>query len=235
MTVSSSTDFSLSASDVIVAARRKLGIQAQEETLEAADLDDGLKTLNMMLKAWQADGVMCWTSSELTFVLAQADTNVTFGAGMDVTTIPFEIVSININRGSNDLPMMQMSRQDYRRLPNKTSQGCPTQFYYDRQRSGGTLYIWPAADATAGTLYIDTRRIIMDMDASANTFDLPQEWYEAIVYNLADRLAEDYGMVGSPEAQQVSGKAGQSYEIVKALDVGLGENSVFVLPYGMDQ
>jgi hypothetical protein len=150
MTVSSSTNFSLSASDVIVAARRKLGIQAQEETLEAADLTDGLTTLNMMLKAWQADGVMCWTFSEVTFVLAQADTTVTFGAGMDITTIPFEIVSMNINRGSNDIPMIPLSRQDYRRLPNKTTQGYPTQYFYQRDRSGGTLYIWPAADASGG-------------------------------------------------------------------------------------
>jgi hypothetical protein len=222
MTVSSSTNFSLSASDVIVAARRKLGIQAQEETLEAADLTDGLTTLNMMLKAWQADGVMCWTFSEVTFVLAQADTTVTFGAGMDVTTIPFEIVSMNINRGSNDIPMIPLSRQDYRRLPNKTSQGYPTQYFYQRDRSGGTLYIWPAADASGGTLYIDTRRIVMDMDASANTFDFPQEWYEALVYGLADRLAEDYGMVGTPEGQQVASKAAMAYAIVKDNDVGMG-------------
>ncbi len=234
MTVSSSTDFSLSASDVIVAARRKLGIQAQEETLEAADLADGLTTLNMMLKAWQADGVMCWTFSEVTFALAQGDTNVTFGAGMDVTTVPFEIVSVLINRGTNDIPMMPLSRQDYRRIPNKTTEGYPTQYFYQRDRSGGTLYIWPAADVSAGTLKIDTRRIVMDMDASANTFDFPQEWYEALVYGLADRLAEDYGMVGTPEGQQVASKAAMAYAIVKDNDVGDGENSIYVVPYGMD-
>ena len=61
MTVSGSTDFSVSANDMVILARRKAGVHADEEPLENVDLQSGLQALNMMLKAWQADGVMTWT------------------------------------------------------------------------------------------------------------------------------------------------------------------------------
>lgn len=230
MAVSSSIDFSLTAGDIIEEARRKLGIHADEEPLQAQELTTGLRTLNMMLKAWQADGVMCWTFAEGTITLVASDADYVIGSGGSFTTVPFDITSMRITRSSIDLPMQRMSREDYYNLPNKTSTGYPTQFYYDRQRNGGTLFVWPAPDATAGTLKFTYRRIIMDLDASADDFDIPQEWYEAITYNLAVRLAPGVGVVGTEEFKLVKAEADRAYQVVKGWDVAEGHGVISILP-----
>lgn len=235
MTVSGSTDFSVSANDMVILARRKAGVHADEEPLENVDLQSGLQALNMMLKAWQADGVMCWTYAELTLTLIQGTVSYVFGSGGSVTTIPLVIEDIEINRGSNDIPMIPLSRVDYRSLPNKTNQGYPTQYYYQRGIAGGTLYVWPAPDAGLGTLKIGCRRLIMDMDASVDTFDLPQEWYEAIMYGLGKRIAEDYGVIGSPDGMNCTAEAARSYAVVKGLDVGEGVGSISIVPAGYER
>jgi hypothetical protein len=101
---------------------------------------------------------------------------------------------------------------------------------YDRQRDGGTLYVWPAPDSTAGTIKFTYRRRIMDMDASSNNFDLPQEWYMALVYGLAESLIPIYGKSGTPRAADITQKALGAYTSVKAFDVDEGESSIFMIP-----
>jgi hypothetical protein len=228
MAVSNSTDFTQTAQELIVDALAELGVLAEEEPLEATDLNRGLRIMTRMLKAWQADGVMAWTMTAGTLALVQGQASYAFGSGGDFTTVPLDIGDMEINRGSNDLPMNRLSREEYRALPNKTTQGYPTQFYYDRQRTGGTLYVWPAPDATAGTLKFTYRRIIMDMDAGANNIDLPQEWHDAIVYGLAYRLVGPYSMDGKPTAARLKAEAERSYQVVKNFDVGEGKGSLSV-------
>jgi hypothetical protein len=157
------------------------------------------------------------------------------GSGGSFTTVPLEIVDMRITRSSTDLPMHRMSREEYYALPNKTTTGYPTSWFYDRQRSGGTIYVWPAPDATAGTLKFTYRRIVMDLDASSDDIDLPQEWHKALVYNLAVELAPGAGVVGSDEFKLVAGIAAQSYAAVKGFDTGEGMGSISILPAGYEE
>lgn len=230
MAVSSSADFSLTKHDLIVEARKKIGLHQSEEPLSNAELAEASTTLNMMLKAWQSGGVSYTHLTEGTITLAQADYSLAFGSGGAFTTVPVEITDMRLVRSSVERPMFRLSREDYYSLPNKTNQGCPTQWYYDKQRAGGTLKIWPAADATAGTLNFTYRRFIWDMDANADDLDLPPEWYECVVYNLADRFAEEYGMVGTPAAQMIAAKARESLSLLKEFDTGEGMGSITIVP-----
>lgn len=230
MTVSGSTDFSLTANQLIVASLELLGIKAEEEPLQAYELERGLRWLNIMLKAWEVDGVMAWTLTEGSFALVQSDVDYVFGAGGTFTTVPVDILDVRITRSSTDLPMSRMSREAYYALPNKTSEGYPTQYMYDRQRDSGTLYVWPAPDSTGGTIKFTYRRRIMDMDASADTFDLPQEWYMALVYGLADQLIPIYGRSGTPRGAEITQKALIAYNSVKSFDIDEGESSIFMVP-----
>lgn len=228
MAVSNSVDFTQTAQELITDALAELGVHDDEEPLQAVDLQRGLRALTRMLKAWQADGVMTWTMTDGNLTLVQGQEAYDFGAGGDFTTVPLDIGDMEINRGSNDLPMFRLSREDYRMLPNKTTQGYPTQYYYDRQREGGTLYVWPAPDATGGTLKFTYRRIIMDMDAGANNIDLPQEWHEAIVFGLAKRFIGPYSMDGKPAAARIAAEAERTYQVVKGFDIGEGKGSLSI-------
>lgn len=235
MTVSGSTDFSYTAADIVTYARSALGIQPDEEPVTAAEMTKGIFLLNGMLKSWQAEGVRTWAITEggpLTLVQAQA--SYSFGAGGDVTTVPFEMVQIRIRRSGVDLEMIPMTRGDYFAMPNKDSQGYPTQFYYDRQRQGATLYVWPAPDSSAAALYYTYQRVIDDVDAQTNALDMPQEWFEALYYGLAERMVPHYGKGGSKNAQLVVIEAQRSYTVVKNWDTaeGLGEISILPAGYG---
>lgn len=230
MALSNSTDFTQAALSLIEDARAELGINADEETLETYELDRGLRLLNGMLKSWQAEGIMVWALTDGTITLTGGQRAYTFGSGGDETVIPFEITDCFITRDSNDLPMFRLSRNEYDDLPNKDNEGYPTQFYYDRQRSGGTLYVWPCPDDTAGTLTYTYQRIVMDMDTSTDNFDLPQEWLEAIRYGLAKRMIGVYGKSGTPDAARVMAEAERSYRVVEGFTLGEGKASVSITP-----
>ena len=230
MTVSGTTTFNLTVTEIVTEARGLLGIQAAEEPLQAHELAQGIRALNMMLKAWQADGVKTWTLTEGSFALAQSDVDYVFGSGGTFTTVPLEITDVRITRNSQDLPMNRMSREEYFALPLKTTEGYPTQFYYDRGIAGGTFYVWPAPDSTAGTIKFTYRRYIMDAGDGTDTVDLPPEWMEAIAYNLAKRLLSYYPNVNPVLLPNVMEMAASSYAVVQGFDVGEGLGSISVLP-----
>jgi hypothetical protein len=93
--------------------------------------------------------------------------------------------------------MRILTRQEYNMLGNKTSSGNPIQVFYDPQNSYGDLHVFPvptATEAAGNTITIHYQRPFEDFDASTDTPDFPQEWYDAITYGLATRLAPEYGI-----------------------------------------
>jgi hypothetical protein len=227
MTVSGTTAFAMTVSEIVDDARDLLGISAEEEPLEAVDLNKGVRALNQMLRAWQADGVQTWVLTEGTFALVASDADYVFGTGGSFTTVPMEIMDMRITRNGTDLPMHRMGREEYFALPNKTTTGYPTCYYYDRQRNGGTLYVWPAPDATAGTLKFTYRRQIMDAGDGTDTLDIPTEWLECVTSNLAIRLAPRYEKQPS---QVLAALAQSSYAALKSFDTSEGHGSISILP-----
>lgn len=228
MTVSGTTAFDLSVAEIIEDALDLLGVNSEEEPMTSVALEKGIRALNMMLLAWQGDGVQTWVLTEGSFALVQGDVDYVFGSGGTFTTVPAEITDVRITRNSMDLPMNRMSRMEYQALPLKTTQGYPTQYYYDRQRSGGTFYVWPAPDATGGTVSFTYRRYIMDAGNGTNTLDIPKEWLQAVTSNLAVMLAPRYDME-IPKA--VAAIATATYDILKAYDTGEGQGSISIGPY----
>ena len=230
MSVSGSTDNKSTALDLIEDARSLLGIHTEEEPMDENEAEMGRRVLTKMLKAWEADGVAVSLLTEGSLTLVASQTSYSFASGGDFTTIPFDIVSARISRNSIDIPMNRLSRGDYQSLPNKTSTGYPMNFFYDRQRDSGTLYVWPVPDTTAGTFKFTYRRRIMDIDANTDNFDLPPEWEEAITYNLAMRLQPTYGLSSSQSADDIRNMAEKSYQLVKMFDVAEEEGSIFMGP-----
>lgn len=231
MAVSNSTDARSVATVLIEDARSLLGINADEEPLQAPELERGKRFLTRLFKHWEGQGIGSWVYTEDTLTLVSGTESYVFGSGGTKTYIPFEITQIRINRGGNDLEMTPFdSREDYFAMPNKTTTGYPTQWWYDRQRDSGTLYVWTAPDTTAGTLKFTYRRRIMDIDAGADDYDLPPEWEKAIVENLAEMLIGPYGVADSAEAKKVMRDAPISFALIKAWDFASGSGSVSIVP-----
>lgn len=123
---------------------------------------------------------------------------------------------VKINNG-NEVPMKVVSRQDYFNNPIKTTQGHPTQLYYDPQLTHGQLYIWSTFQTVNDFIIITAQREIEDFNTLADTADLPQEWMEPIVWNLAARIMFDYG-IDKVTRDDISSIAAGFLEIVMAFD-----------------
>lgn len=92
----------------------------------------------------------------------------------------------------NETPIHEVSRQEYFDLPNKRSQGIPSEGYYSRQIPEGILYLWPTPQNGATQVKIRYERKLEDFTVNGDTPDLPKYWLESMTYNLAQRLAIKY-------------------------------------------
>lgn len=97
----------------------------------------------------------------------------------------------------NEIPMARLNRDDYVNLPNKAFQGRPLQFWVDRLLNAPVLYLWPVPSPQFVTaqVVVWVKRYIMDVGTMTQEIEVPQRWYDAIVYVLAARLAEETASV----------------------------------------
>lgn len=230
MSTSNSTDFSMARDDIIKSALRKLGVVAQGETPTADQISEASTALNTLVKAWQADGMPLWALKTYSVTLTET-TSFEIGVSKTVNTAkPLRIIRAWYrNTTSNvDIPLRIVTKDEYDRLGNKTSTGStPSQIYYQPMLDSGFLYVYPKPDATAtssGTIYIIYQRPFEDFDISTDTPDFPQEWYDALIYGLACRLAPEYGL---PTADRKL--LWQEMTIIKndALSMGTEEGSLY--------
>jgi len=110
---------------------------------------------------------------------------------------PLSIVSarrFNLE-SSIDTPIQIWDRIEYQDMPNKTSSGAPNAVYYDRRggaNSSGYLYVWQPNSSPEYCLKLTVARPIQIFSASSNTPDIPEEWTNAITWNLAEELSVEY-------------------------------------------
>ncbi len=173
--------------DIVNDAMRKAGVVAVDEDATAEEADIAMRCLNRMLKAWQTYRFNLWTKTSMSV-------SATTAASYTLNPVrPMRILSIRWkNTAALETTMQQMTRDEYDTLPNKVSTGTPTTWMYDRQREAAKLYVWPVpASVTTETLEITYEREIEDA-ALSDVVDVPGEWWEAVVYGLASRVAEDF-------------------------------------------
>lgn len=110
------------------------------------------------------------------------------------TPRPVEIIEVRLH-DSNDLerPLISVSREEYQMLSDKSSSGTPNQIFYDPQTIEGIMKIWPSCNRVKEYIKFTARLPIQDVDNLSNDFEFPQEWFEALAWNLAVRLYPKYG------------------------------------------
>jgi len=170
------------------------------------------------------DGTMHWT----TVNGAPAGSTVTIIAGLAsgaaigqavyayTTQIakPLRVHTLRLmNLSGNEVPFSgdsePVSRRTYFNTPNKAATGTPLLGYYDDQRSSGTLYLWLTPDSASHRVRFTYERAIEDFNAITDNPDFPQEWLEALKYNLAVRIAPEYNLDVRPA---VSAMADRLYQ-----------------------
>jgi len=96
-----------------------------------------------------------------------------------------------------DTEVTMVGEKEYRRQSNKASEGPPVEAWYHPTLTTGTLYVWPVdGGSTWDKLIFVSQFLPDDFDAAGDNPEFPIEWGECLVYNLADRLAPEYGIKG---------------------------------------
>jgi len=211
MTVS----YTLSASEIIEKAFHILGKASEGEAMTSRMYSDGLSSLNLMIKTWESQPHL-WTQTEGTLVLVAGQ------AAYPIDPKPMRISSVRRRLNGIDTPMNEFSRQEYFDQPNKTqSPSVPVSYYYDPQQATGTLYLWPAPSSLAVSQYSVNYtywRRMSDVNATSDDPDIPQEWQEALVWNLASALETEYPVNDPRLATKIDQRAALLYGELKAFD-----------------
>lgn len=190
--------------DLIRAAMRLIQVSAVDVDLTANELKDGLESLNRMLDSWSLDELMLYQVTREQFPLVTNQNPYSIGLGGDFETVrPTRIVGayLELNNGSIpvDYPMQVLNWDDYDAIRLKTlSTNFPNYLYYQPSFPLGEIYIYPVFapndPATIGPAYLHLTSwkplpIIVDPTAA---LEFPPGYWEAIVFNLAVRIAEEY-------------------------------------------
>jgi hypothetical protein len=117
--------------------------------------------------------------------------------------------TVLVGNTPNEIVMARLNRDSYSNLPNKTFTGKPLQFWLDRTLNEPVMYIWPVPNESQalGQVVTYVKRYIMDVGTLTEEIEVPQRWYEAIVYLLAARLAEEMSQVEPGYVQVLDQKA----------------------------
>jgi hypothetical protein len=165
--------------DVISDAFREIHVLGYEDAADGPMMKLGVRKLNEMLHAWQADGFNLWTVDSLTVTL-------TTSVSYTLAERPVRVHSARLVRSGVETPMNIWTRQEYDDLPVKTSTGVPTNAYFDMQRTQTVMYVWPAlAAADDETVKLTFEREITEAALQNGTLDVPIEFRKAVVKGLA--------------------------------------------------
>ncbi len=208
------------AGDIATAALRKVGVTAVDRAATSDEMDTALVSFNAMLKALQISSVTMWKLITGSVALTDATESYT------ISTRPYELGVVNWrDTDGRDLPMLRLTREEYYELPDKDAAGTPTQYYYHRLLGTSTLFVWPVQTTASGTIEWEGKEEIDDINATSDALDVPAEWYEAIIYQLARRLIADFPV----EAQRAMGIKIDAVEFL-AIAQASGRETVYFMP-----
>ena len=95
-----------------------------------------------------------------------------------------------LGNNSREIEMSRLNRDDYTNLPNKNfTANQPFQYWFDRTIPQPTMYLWPVPSTSYVQMTVWYSRQVQDVGSLSGQLEIPQRWYEAVLMNLAHRMA----------------------------------------------
>ena len=214
MTTSGSRDFNLDVGEIIEEAYERCGLEVRT----GYDARTARRSLNLMFADWANRGLNLWTVKQGTITLTAGQAQETLTA--DVV----DILEVTLRRSNTDYEVERISRGEYATLPNKTTQGRPSQYYFDRQIDP-VINLWSVPENSTDQLIYYYVQRIEDADALVNTTDMPFRFYPCMVAGLAYYIA----MKRAPERIQLL-KSVYEEEFQRAADEDEGRTPLKLQP-----
>jgi len=178
MATSGSTDFDLDVAEIIEEAYERCGLEVRT----GYDIRTARRSMNLMFADWANRGLNLWTVKQATLSLTAGTATYTFESNYT------DLLEVSLRRSGTDYELSRMSRGEYLGLPNKTTQGRPSQYFYNRQTTP-QITLWATPDSSTDTLIYYYVKRIEDVDTFTNTTDAPFRFLPCIVAGLAYYLS----------------------------------------------
>ena len=203
MATSGTRNFDLSIGEIIEEAYERCGLEVRT----GYDAETARRSLNLMFADWSNRGVNLWTVRSATQALTQGTSAYT----LNKHTV--DILQIVLNRDGTDYEMDQISRANYATIPDKTTQGRPSQYYFERKISP-IINVWATPENSTDTLTYYYIQQMEDADYLYNNVEAPLRFYPCMVAGLAYYMA----MKRAPDRLQIL-KAVYEEEFARASDM----------------
>lgn len=231
MSTSGITTYQIDRDTLITAAIRKLGVIAAGQSPSATDIADGAIALNMLVAQLRSIGMPLWARKSYTFnpVAAQQVYQIGIGKVFNVAYPIHVLQAYRTDSGSTTKINMEVIPNFNLNLYPTTSGGTPIQLSYQPFINYGEISVWPTPDssATSSTITIVYQSPFQYFDSSTDTMDFPEEWYLALVYNLASLIAPEWA-IPLQDRQVLAAEAAKYTEMAK--ENGPEDGSLFIQP-----
>lgn len=172
--------FNLDVAEAIEEAYERCGMEVRT----AYDSKTARRSLNLMLADWSNRGLNMWTVAQTSVSLVAGTSAYNIGADT------VDIMEVLLRRDGVDYELTRISRTEYATIPTKTTQGRPSQFWFDRTTIP-TINLWSVPDNSSDSLiYYYVRRIeAASAYGYTGDLDMPFRFLPAMVAGLAYYLA----------------------------------------------
>lgn len=228
-----STNFTVTRDQIISSALRKLGVIELGDTPDATTIQNASLVLNLLIKQMATTGLRLWTINEYVMPYIVNKTMYTIGGTpcdyyynsldplkVPVTDKPLKVIQAFLRNTSVspevDIPMQLISKQEYNILGSKFSTGTTNTVFYDVRKTNGNMYVFLTPDQPTQQdyeLHFVAQRQIEDINTAQSVPDFPSEWFNTLVWNLADQLAIEYSVPANQRAEIAQRAAGYMSEM----------------------
>lgn len=191
MATSSDTTFDGSALQIVSDALAMVGAIGPGKSATGPKFDHGLRLLNDVVKAIDADGSFLWRQARRTFTTT--DGTAAYTTAADVLSVG-KVLNYKRSASSSRTPIRVISREDFMQIADRTTEGVPS-FAFVEQTLPTTVTVtfWQIPDATGDSIEYEAMLRAQDYDTGAQTGDFPARWVLGLKYGLGSELALAYG------------------------------------------
>jgi hypothetical protein len=195
------------ARDIVKSALRKIAVLGQGASLNNQEAQDGLSALNMMVASWSVEGNLVFTQQFETFNIVNGQKAYTVGTGGDFNTDRvLRISSAYTTQGTQDYLLTRYNKDEYAAIYDKDTLGIPSIYYFDANYPLANLTLYPVPVGVQKITLVD-ENALTGFASLDTVFAMPAEYEEALIYNLAIRLAPEYEREALPSVVKIAAKS----------------------------
>ena len=207
MATSGTYAFNPSLGELVLYAYNLIGLR--NTSLVQEHMQSARMATNMMLSRWSNQGVNLWKVDLVSVPVVQGQA--TYAVDPSTVMILDAYMANSASGQETDRIVLPIGRTEYASYPNKTQQGVPTVFWFDRLLAP-TVTLWQVPDGTSARYfkYYRVRQIQDSNFTSGQTVDIPYLWLEAFSDGLSYRLSRIWNPAMAPGLKL---QADESYNI----------------------